>query len=130
MQQKTQSYDICILRYGVLAQTKIFLISGIFFCSFAPLLTPKIKIWKECKKITPRYIILLHMWQNVCQNFTCVKWYPGDIILHKCTKNDEHILYCSWDIARVRCNCFFFHFGQFLALLSPLTAQKMKISKN
>ena len=26
-----------------------------FFCTFAPLLTPKIKIWKKCKKNTWRY---------------------------------------------------------------------------
>ena len=32
---------------------------------------------------------------------------PGDIILHKCTKNDDHImLYCSWDMVCDRCNHF------------------------
>ena len=30
------------------------------FCFFAPLLTPKIKIWKKCTQ-TPGDIILLHM---------------------------------------------------------------------
>ena len=30
----------------------------------------------------------------------------GDIIiLYKCTKNHDHILYCSWDMAGDRCNC-------------------------
>ena len=33
--------------------------------------------------------------------------------LHKC------ILCCSWDMARDRCNCCFFHFGLFVALLTP-----------
>ena len=35
-----------------------FLSFQVNFCSFAPLLTPKIKIWKKCKK-TPGEIILL-----------------------------------------------------------------------
>ena len=39
-----------------------FLSFQIIFCSFTPLLTPKIKIWKNCKK-TPEDIILLHLGQ-------------------------------------------------------------------
>ena len=36
---------------------------------------------------------------------------PGDIIIwHKCTKNHDHLLYCSRDIAHDGCNCYF-HFG-------------------
>ena len=36
---------------------------------------------------------------------------PGDIIiLHKCTKNHDHLLYCSRDMAHEGCNCYF-HFG-------------------
>ena len=31
---------------------------------------------------------------------------PGDnISLHKCSKNQDHMLYCSWDITRYRCYC-------------------------
>ena len=31
---------------------------------------------------------------------------PGDIIiLHKCTKNHDHMLYCSSDMVCDRCNC-------------------------
>ena len=47
------------------------------------------------------------------------------IILHKCTINDNHLIYGSWDI---NCNrhIFFCHLGPFLAL----TAQKMKFQKN
>ena len=45
------------------------------FCSFTPLLTLKIKIWKKCKKN------------------------PGDIILlHMCTIIQDHMMYGSWDI--------------------------------
>ena len=29
------------------------------------------------------------------------------IILHKCTKNHDYMLYCSWDMACDRCNCSF-----------------------
>ena len=32
---------------------------------------------------------------------------PGDIILHKCNKNHDHMLYCSWDMACDVCNCYF-----------------------
>ena len=33
---------------------------------------------------------------------------PEDIIiLHKCTKNHDHMLYCFWDMARDGCNCYF-----------------------
>ena len=46
---------------------------------------------------------------------------PGDMILHNCTKNYGHMLYCSWDMACDRCNCYFSFW--------VLTAQKVKISK-
>ena len=63
------------------------------------------------------------------ENITKLKKIPGDIIiLHKCTKNHDHRLHCSWDMARFRCNCYF----SFCAIFCPftsLTAQKMKISK-
>ena len=51
---------------------------------------------------------------------------PGDIIiLHKCTKNHDHMPYCSWD--KVHTDVIvIFHFGLFFAL----TAQKIKIKKN
>ena len=42
----------------------------------------------------------------------------GDlIILHKCTKNHDHVLYCSWDMVHDRCN--YFNFGLFLNRLPP-----------
>ena len=46
--QKSQSYDVCFLTYGV-QQTYFFVILGHFW-SFTPLLTLKIIIWKKCTK--------------------------------------------------------------------------------
>ena len=41
-------------------------------------------------------------------NLKNVKKTPGDIIiLHKCTKNHDHMLHCSWDMVHNRCNCYF-----------------------
>ena len=51
----------------------------------------------------------------------------GIIILHKCTENLDHMLYCSWHMACDRCN--YFSFGAIFCPFTPLTAQKMKISK-
>ena len=63
------------------------------------------------------------------QNFEKLKKVPGDIIiLHKCTKNHDHKLYCSWDMACNSCN----HYFPFWAIFCPftsLTAQKVKIKK-
>ena len=54
---------------------------------------------------------------------------PGDIIiLHKCTKNHDYLLYCSWDMGRDRCNCSF-SFWAIFCPFTPLTAQKMNIPK-
>ena len=75
------------------------------FCPCSTLTTQKIKIFKKWKKR------------------------PADItILHKGTKNHDHMLYCSWDMARNKCNSYF----PFLAIFCPstsLTAQKIKIKK-
>ena len=47
-----------------------------------------------------------------------MKKMPWDIIiLHKCSKNYDHMLHCSWDMARDRCNCCF----SFLAIFCPFT---------
>ena len=54
---------------------------------------------------------------------------PGDIIiLHKCTKNHDHRLYCSWDMAQDGCNWYFSFWAIFCSFTS-LTTRKMKISK-
>ena len=53
----------------------------------------------------------------------------GTIILHnKCTKNHDHILYCSWDMACDRNNCYF-SFGAIFCFYS-LIAQKNENFKN
>ena len=74
------------------------------FCPFTPKTAQKIKILK-------------------------MKYLPGDIIiLHKCTKNHDHMLYCSWNMVFDRCNCHFWFWAIFCPFI-PLTAQKIKILK-
>ena len=67
------------------------------------------------------------------ENITKIKKTPGDIIiLHKCTKNHDHKLYCFWDMAHGRCNVYFSFWTIFCCFTPPpppLTARKMKISK-
>ena len=99
---KWRSYDTWFLKYKV-QQTEIVVILG-HFCPFSPLTTWKIKILKLRKT-------------------------PGDIIiLHKCTKNHDHILYCSLDMA---CNRFNYYFSLWTIFcpFNSLTAQKTKILK-
>ena len=68
------------------------------FCPFTPLRTKKSKFWKNEKT-------------------------PGDIIfLHKCTKNHDYMLHCSWDMARDGCN--YISFWVIFCPFTPLTAQK------
>ena len=43
-------------------------------------------------------------------------------------KSWSYMLYCSWDMAHVECNCHF-SFQAIFCPFTPLTAQKMKISK-
>ena len=48
---------------------------------------------------------------------------PADIIiLEKYTKNQDHMPYCSWDMVRERCNCYF----SFWAIFCPLNPQQLK----
>ena len=67
-----------------------FTFSTIFY-PFSPLTTPKIKTFKELKK------------------------WPGDIILHICTINDNHMMYSSWDMEHDRGNFL----SLFFAVLPP-----------
>ena len=54
---------------------------------------------------------------------------PGDIIiLHKCIKNHDHMLYFSRDIACDTYNCYL-SFWAIFCPFTPLTVQKIKISK-
>ena len=76
-----------------------------YFLPFYPCNSPKYKDFKKMKKM------------------------PGDIILHKCTKNYDHLLYCSWDMAHGGCNCYF----SFWAIFCPFTPKqpkKWKFKKN
>ena len=67
---KLQSYDVWFLRYEA-QQTELFVILG-HFLPFYPTNNPKNQNFEKMKKI------------------------PGDIIiLHKCTKNHDHMLYWS-----------------------------------
>ena len=49
------------------------------------------------------------------------------IILHKCAKNHDHMLYCSSDMTHV---IAVFHLGLFFALLPPKQPKKSKFYKN
>ena len=103
MYHRQQSDDIWFLRYWA-RQTKFFVIFD-HFLSFYP---PKNQ-------------------QN--QNFEKMKKKPGDIIiLHKCPINDNHMMYCSWDMKRNGHNSLLF--WTVFCLFTPLTTRKIKILKN
>ena len=53
---------------------------------------------------------------------------PGGIILHKCTKNHDHMLYCSWDIVYERCH--YFSFWAILPFYRSNSLKKSKFQKN
>ena len=73
---------------------QIFLSSWAIFCHFTPLTAQK-------------------------RRFQKIKKAAGDIIiLHKCTKNHDHILYCSWYMACDTCNSYF-SFWAIFCLLPP-----------
>ena len=79
---------------------EIWSVRDIFFCHYGPFfcsLTP----------LPPNNL------EN--QNFEKLKKKLGDIIiLHKCSKNHDHMLHCSWDMVHNR--LVIFHFGLFFAL--------------
>ena len=71
------------------------------FCPFYPHNSPKNENFKKMKKTR---------WK---------KKTPGEIIiLHKCTKNHDHMLYCFWDMAHDRCNSYF-SFCAIFCLFTP-----------
>ena len=104
------------------------------YCLFAQLLTPKIKIRKNldilsfytCVPLIRIICMVPEIWSSTDRIFFVIlgnfllfylantlknEKNPRDIIiLHKCTKNHDHLLYCSRDIAHDGCNCYF-HFG-------------------
>ena len=104
MYHKWQSYDVWLLRYGVW-QTKFFVILDNFLpfttLNFLDNSSPHLKPWK---------MKILKKWKKR----------PGDIIiLLKCIKTHDHMLYCSWNMAFDGCIIVIFHFGLFFAVLSP-----------
>ena len=61
------------------------------------------------------------------QNFLKMKQVLGDIvILHKCTKNHDHMPYCPWNMECGGGN-FYFSFWAIFSTFTPLTFQKIKI---
>ena len=105
--QKSQSYDVWFLRYGV-RQTKIFVIWAIFcpFCAFfTPLMIPQIKILKKKKRKKCLEILSFYTYM--------------------CTINEDHMIYGSWNI---RCDRQkFLSFWAIFCPFSPLTTWKIKI---
>ena len=123
------------------------------FFPFTPLTTQNIKILKKWQKNTWRYYhftqvyhkwqsydvwFLRYPWQTECfvildhflpshpknQNFEKTKKNPGDIILHMCTINDNHMMYGSWDT----CNReILMSFWTIFCIFTPLTTQNIKI---
>ena len=76
----------CTVPETLSSTDRIFLLSWAIFCPFTSVTPWKMKISKMKKN-------------------------PGDIIiLHECTKNHDHLLYCSRDMTHDGCNCYF-HFG-------------------
>ena len=103
MYYKWKSYDLWFLRYGV-RQTKFFLILDHFLPFYHPNNPENQKLEK-------------------------MKNTPGDIIiLHKCTINDNEMMYDSWDMKRDRQN--FLSFWAIFCLLTTLTTKKSKFWKN
>ena len=53
---------------------------------------------------------------------------PGDVIvLHMCTKNNNHMIYASWDMEYDRND--FCHFGQFFALLPTIDPKNKNLEQ-
>ena len=153
MYHKWQSYDAWFLRYGAW-RTDFCVILDHFFFFFLPLTIWKIKIlknWRKHSEISsfytsvPKIMIMLYcsldMVCNGCncyfsfwaifaflphQNLRTIKKTPGDIIiLHRCTINDNHMMYGYWDMERDGQN--FLSFWTIFCTFIPLTTQNIKI---
>ena len=96
---------MCTMFLGyTVQQTELFVILG-HFLPFNSMKPWKIKISKKWKKMP-----------------------GGIIILNKCTKNHDHMPYCSWDMARDGCNIYF-HFQLLFALLTPNNSKSQIFKK-
>ena len=103
MYQNSWSYALLFLRCGMWQMELLLLIWGYFLPFYSP-----------------------NSLKN--ENFKKMKKNPEDIIiLHRCTKNHDHMLYCSWNMACDTWHIWFLFF--ILDYFLPSTAQKIKISK-
>ena len=90
-----------------------------------------LEIWNKADKIFSHLDHVLPFYppnnpEN--QNFEKMKKSPWDIIIsHKCTINNNHMMYDSWDMKRDRQN--FLSFWTIFCPFTPLTTQKIKILK-
>ena len=92
-------------------------------------MVPEIEAWQTEFLYFGVFFLFYPIHNPKNQNFEKWKKEPGDIIiLQMCPKNHGHMLYCSWEMARGRCN-FYFSFWAIFCLLTPLTAPKIKIFK-
>ena len=101
MQQKTWSNDVCLLRYGMWHN---FLSFQVIYCSFTPLLTWKIKIWKNVKNT--------------------LRYYPFTYVHHK--SRSYNVWFLIYKVERTK---FFVILDHFVCPLTLLTTQKTKILK-
>ena len=83
--------------WDVECDKQIFLSFWAMFCSFATLLTPKIKIWKKHKK--PGYIIFLYMCTINQDHFFYLHIYT---IKTKKYNHQVHKYQCTWDPSKKR----------------------------
>ena len=97
--RKLQSYEVRFLRCRV-RETNFFAIMGNFL-SFYPTNNPKNQNFQKLKKNN----------NNKKKHLDISSFNTSE------TKNDDHMLYCSWDMAHDRCN-FYFSFWTFF---SPFT---------
>ena len=98
--------DVCFLRYEA-RQTEFFVILS-HFLHFYTTNNPKNQNFEKMKKKKKKKM-------------------PGEIIiLNKCTKNHDHMLYCSWDMVCDGSNCYF-SFWTIFCPFTPLTIQKNQI---
>ena len=140
---KSKSNDVCFLRYGV-GQTNFLKILRkwkkpgdiILFFTHVYNKWRSYDVWFSRYKVwmTEFFLILDHflpfypIGNTKNQNFEKMKKTPGDIIIsHKCTINNNHMMYDSWDLKHTR--KFFLSIWAIFCPFTPLTTQKIKILK-
>ena len=139
-------------------QTEFFVILG-YFLPFHPTNDPENQNFWKTEKNTGRYYhftYVYYKWQSSDvwflrygpqrteffvnpknRNFEKITKKPPKnlifIILHKCIKNQDHVLHCFWDTSRDRCNIYFSFWAIFCIFNPPhppkLTTWKIIILK-